>query len=161
MCSFGTTGRDGCPSDGKQGAPVDVEGLSLACSLDNADPEKGIIFSEAYPPETLVDLMEDDDPESVKSHRWRPMRCAVSGENHKLITVGHEPDELFDVAHDPGELDNLIHKEPVMTAELEGLLVDFLFEAETRRPDRWQASRLRLEEDEELVKHLRGLGYLG
>ena len=148
-------------SDGKEGAPVDVEGLSLARSLDKADPEKGIVFCEAYTPETLVALMEDDDPEFVKTYRWRSMRRAVCRENHKLITVGDEPDELFDVIHDPGELDNLIRKEPVMVAELEGLLVDLRFEAEARRPDRWKAARLRFEEDEELAKRLRGLGYLG
>jgi uncharacterized sulfatase len=145
----------------KKGAPADVEGLSLARSLDDADPEKGIVFSEAYPPETLVDLMEDDDPESVKIHRWRSMRRAVCRKNHKLIAVGDEPDELFDVIHDPGELDNLMGKEPAVAAELEELLLDFRLEAEVRRPDRWEAARLYLEEDEELVKHLRGLGYLG
>jgi hypothetical protein len=146
---------------GKEGAPVDVEGLSLARSLDSADPEKGIVFSEAYAPETLVDLMEEDDSESVERYRWRSTRRAVCRENYKLIAVGDEPDELFDVIRDPGELDNLIHKEPVVAAELNGLLAGFLFEAEARRPDRWEATRLRLEEDEELMKHLRGLGYLG
>ena len=89
------------------------------------------------------------------------MRRAVCRGSYKLITVGDEPDELFDVIHDPGELDNLIRKEPVVAAELEGLLADFRFEAEARRPDRWEAARLRLEEDKELVKRLRGLGYLG
>jgi uncharacterized sulfatase len=148
-------------SDGKQRAPVEVEGLSLARSLDEADPEKGIVFSEAYPPETLVDLMEDDDPESVKTSRWRSVRRAVCRANHKLIAVGDEPDELFDVIHDPGELDNLIRQELAVAAELEALLADFRCEAEARRPGMWQASRLRLEEDEELVKRLRGLGYLG
>jgi arylsulfatase A-like enzyme len=148
-------------SRGKEGVPVDVKGLSLARSLGNADPEKGIVFSEAYTPETLVNLMADDDPESIKTGRWRSMRRAVCRENYKLITVGDEPDELFDMIYDVGELDNLIGKEPMVAAELEGLLVDFRFEAESRRPDSWEAARLRLEEDEELTKHLRGLGYLG
>jgi arylsulfatase A-like enzyme len=148
-------------SGGKEGVPMDIEGLSLARSLDNTDPEKGIVFCEAYTPETLVALMEDDDPESVKTHRWRSTRRAVCRENYKLITVGDEPDELFDVIRDPGELDNLVRKEPEVAAELERMLVDFRFEAEARRPEKWEAARLRFEEDKDLVKRLRGLGYLG
>ena len=61
----------------------------------------------------------------------------------------------------PGELDNLMGKEPTVAAELEDLLAGFRLEAKVRRPGRWEADRLCLEEDKELVNHLRGLGYLG
>jgi arylsulfatase A-like enzyme len=146
---------------GSQGAPVDVEGLSLARALDSSDPEAGLVFAEAYTPETLISLMENGDRETIENYRCRLMRRAVYRGNYKLITVGNEPDELFDVINDPEELDNLIGEKPEATAELNELLTEFLTEAETRRPANWEASRLHLDdEDEEILERLRGLGYI-
>jgi uncharacterized sulfatase len=146
--------------DESQGAPVDVEGLSLARALDGSDPEAGLIFAEAYTPETLIALMEKGDRGAIETFRCRLMRRAVYRDNYKLITVGGDPDELFDVINDPGELDNLIGEKPDVAAELNELLTDFLAEAETRCPANWEASRLRLDEDEEILERLRGLGYI-
>jgi hypothetical protein len=88
------------------------------------------------------------------------MRRAVYRDNYKLITVGDEPDELFNVVNDPEELDNLISEKPEVAAELSKLLTEFLAEVETRRPTNWEASRLNLDENEEILDRLRGLGYI-
>jgi len=143
------------------GAPVDVDGLSLSRSVNEADPEEGIVFSEAYTPDTLIALMENEDKEMIDRFRCRSMRRAVYRERYKLITVGGEPDELFDVIDDPGEVNNLIRERPRVAVELYELLVSFVARAKDRQPANWQASRLRLEEDEEVTERLRGLGYLG
>lgn len=143
-----------------QGAPVDVKGLSLSRALEGPDPEAGIVFAEAYTPETLIALMENEDREAIETFRCRLMRRAAYRGNHKLITVGDEADELFDVINDPDELDNLISEKPEVIAELNELLAAFLAEAETRRPANWEASQLCLDEDEELLERLRGLGYI-
>jgi arylsulfatase A-like enzyme len=143
-----------------QGAPVDVEGLSLARALRGPDPEAGIVFTEAYTPETLITLMESENREAIETFRCRLMRRAAYRSNYKLITVGDEPDELFDVINDPGELDNLIGEKPEVMAELNELLIAFLAEVEARRPANWEASRLCLDEDEEFLERLRGLGYI-
>jgi len=143
-----------------QGAPVDVKGLSLARALDSSDLEGGLVFAEAYTPETLITLMENQAREAIETFRCRLMRRAVYRGNYKLITVGGEPDELFDVINDPGELDNLIGEKPDVAAELDELLTGFLAEAKTRCPANWQASRLCLDEDEAILERLRGLGYI-
>jgi len=145
---------------GMQGAPVDMAGLSLARALDGPDPEVGIVFAEAYTPETLIALMESEDPGAIETFRCRLMRRAAYRDNYKLITVGDEPDELFDVVNDPEELDNLISEKPEVAAELSKLLTEFLAEMETRRPTNWEASRLSLDENEEILDRLRGLGYV-
>jgi uncharacterized sulfatase len=148
-------------SEGKvEGAPVDVEGLSLARSAYGADPEGGVVFTEAYTPDTLIALMENDEREAIETFRCRKMRRAAYRGEHKLISVGEEPDELFNVIEDPGELNNLIALRPEVTAELYDLLKGLTLEAETRRPANWEAARQQLVEDQEVAERLRGLGYM-
>jgi uncharacterized sulfatase len=146
---------------GVDGAPVEVERLSLARSTNGSDPEGGIVFAEAHTPDTLIALMENLDPEAIETFRCRQMRRAVLRDRHKLIMVGEQPDELFDVVDDPGELDNLIERQREMTCELEGLIEVAVGHSEARRPARWEAAKRQLLEDEKLAERLRGLGYLG
>jgi len=143
-----------------EGAPVDVEGLSLRSALNGSDPEADTVFAEAYTPHTLIALMQNNDPGMLETFRCRLMRRAAYRGDHKLITVGDEPDELFDVVADPGELDNLIGEKPGETTALSQKLTVFRQEAEMRRPAEWEETRLRLEDDEALMKRLRGLGYI-
>jgi uncharacterized sulfatase len=140
--------------------PIDVEGLSLSQALNGHDKEHGIVFTEAYTPNTLLQLMQAQDPEAIDIYRCHQMRRAVYQENHKLITVGDEPDELFDVIRDPGERENLLAQEPQIAQELDELLETFLIGAESRRPGDGGTNQLDLEEDTELAARLRGLGYI-
>jgi len=142
------------------GAPVDVDGLSLARALSDADPEAGVVFTEAYTPTTLIALMQNEDPKAIEIFRCGQMRRAVYRDNLKLITIGGQPDELFDVVNDPGELTNLIDERPDETAALNELLESFAEAAELRRPANWEAARLRLEDDEAVMERLRRLGYV-
>jgi arylsulfatase A-like enzyme len=141
-------------------APVHIGGLSLASALNGSDLEKGIVFTEAYTPDTLITLMQNDDPEAIDRFRCRSMRRAAYRGPHKLITVGDEPDELFDVRRDPAELDNVIDREASTAKELHELLRHFVSEAKARRPEAWRSARLQIGDDEELAERLRGLGYL-
>ena len=143
-----------------EGAPVDVEGLSLTSTFNGSNPEADAVFTEAYTPHTLIALMENSDPEAIETFRCRSMRRAVYRDNYKLITVGDEPDELFDVVADPGELDNLIDENPGLATELNQLLTDFRTETEARRPTQWEDAQLHLADDEMLLERLRGLGYI-
>jgi arylsulfatase A-like enzyme len=138
---------------------MDIETTSLARTLDGIDPEGGIVFSEAYTPETLLTLIKGEDPKRVEVFRCNLMRRAAYRENYKLITVGDKPDELFDVISDPDEMDNLIAEQPAVTAELDKLLTAFVEEAEMRRPANLEAARLELD-DEQVAERLRGLGYI-
>jgi arylsulfatase A-like enzyme len=139
---------------------VDVSALSLAEALNGSDPEAQAVFTEAYTPDTLIRLMQNEDPETIEFFRCNHMRRAIYRDDYKLINVGGVPDELFNVREDPGELHNLIDQEPKVVAELGARLETFFAEAEARRPADWEATRLRLEEDAELMERLRGLGYV-
>jgi arylsulfatase A-like enzyme len=139
--------------------PVNLTTTSLTRALDGPDPEGGIVFSEAYTPETLIALIKGEEPELIDSFRCRQMRRAAYRGGYKLITVGDKPDELFDVFSDPDELDNLIAEKPKVATELDALLTAFVAEAERRRPANMEAARLRLD-DEQVAERLRGLGYI-
>jgi uncharacterized sulfatase len=143
-----------------EGAPVDVRTWSLARALNGTDPEAGKTFTEAYTPDTLLALMENNDPEAIDTFRCREMRRAVYKDRYKLITVGEQPDELFDVIDDPGERHNVIAGHPQIVDELLHLLSDYVAGAKARRPESWQTERLSLESNKELASRLRGLGYI-
>jgi arylsulfatase A-like enzyme len=147
-------------AQGVEGAPVEVERLSLARSAGGPDPEEGVVFAEAYTPDTLIALMENLDPEAIETFHCREMRRAVIRDSYKLITVGGRPDELFDVLQDPAEVNDLIDERPQLVSELAEILETFAKGAEARRPDSWEAAQLQLEEDSALAERLRGLGYL-
>ncbi len=138
---------------------VTLSTTSLARTLDGTDPEGGIVFTEAYTPETLIALIKGEKPELIDAFRCKQMRRAAYRDSYKLITVGDEPDELFDVINDPDEVDNLIGEKPEMTAELDELLTSFVAAAEKRRPANLEAARLEMD-DEQVAERLRGLGYI-
>jgi uncharacterized sulfatase len=142
------------------GAPVDVEGLSLARSVERVDPEQEMVFAEAYTPDTLLALMESMNRDAIDTFRCRQMRRAVYLGRRKLIMVGNKPDELFDVVDDPGETRNLLDGHLDEAAQLERLLSAFVKQAEERRPANWEATHRLSLDDEAVADRLRALGYI-
>jgi len=142
------------------GAPIDVEGLSLTRSIPGPDPEHGVVFAEAYTPDTLLALMESLNPDAIDTFRCRLMRRAVYSGHRKLITVDDRPDELFDVMDDPDESRNLLSDHPDEVDQLRSILATFVHQAEERRPGNWEASRQLSLDDDALADRLRALGYI-
>jgi uncharacterized sulfatase len=141
-------------------APVDVEGLSLTRAVDRGPAREETVFAEAYTSDTLLALMENEDPTAIDTFRCRSMRRAAYDDRHKLITVDDEPDELFDVLDDPRETRNLLAEHPGKVARLRGALTAFAKDAEDRRPANWEAARRLSLDDEEISGRLRALGYI-
>jgi len=154
VSSFGEWG------DGSERFALDVAGMSLYNALARNVPEPDQVFTEAYVPDTLIALMEAIDFGDDESLRWRESRRAIYWDKYKLIAVGDSPDELFDVVDDPGELVDLLGQHPDIVARLQNSLSKFVQAAESRRPENLQKMRLNLEDDEELLERLRGLGYM-
>jgi uncharacterized sulfatase len=141
-------------------APIDVEGLSLARSTNGGPEVEENVFAEAYTPDTLLALMENETPQAIERFRCRSMRRAAYRGHHKLITVDDQPDELFNVIDDPQETRNLITEHPNKAAQLQAALSSFVEEAKTRRPANWEEARKLSLDDEEIAKRLRALGYI-
>lgn len=145
---------------GTEQAPIDVESLTLTHALNGSAAKEGLVFTEAYTPDTLLALMESEAPASIDQFRCRSMRRAVYDGRHKLITVGDQPDELFDVSEDPQERHNLIGQYPGKAEQLQKALSSFVKEAEARRPANWESARKLSLDSEEISDRLRALGYI-
>ncbi len=146
-------------TEGLDHAPIDVEGLSLTQAI-NGSGARGFVFAEAYTPDTLLTLMENESPAAIDTFRCRSMRRAAYEGRYKLITVGDEPDELFDVIDDPGETRNLASEYPDRVVRLEDALSSFVKDAEARRPANWTSARALSLDNEEVSERLRALGYI-
>ncbi len=139
--------------------PFEVAKLSLARTVEGRDPENGLLLAEAYTPDTLVKVMEMEEPENIDRFRCREMRRAAYRDHHKLISVGGEPDELFDLAADPGELHNHITAHPDIAEELARQIEALVAGAEQRHHHNGNGGQIDLE-DSEVAERLRKLGYL-
>lgn len=150
-------------------ALMDVEHLSLTQCLNGSSPVdveqangavEDVVFAEAYAPDTLLALMENQNPDAIETFRCRSMRRAAYRDRYKLITVDDEPDELFDVLDDPSETRNLLAEQPDQAAQLQNVLSAFVQESEARRPANWEKARQVSLDDEEIAERLRALGYI-
>jgi uncharacterized sulfatase len=141
-------------------APIDLERLSLTGALDPRPEQEETVFAEAYTPDTLLALMENENPAAIDTFRCRLMRRAVYDDRHKLITVGDEPDELFDVIDDPKERQNLLAEYPDKVADLRSALTALAEVATARRPANWEAARKVSLDDKAISDRLRALGYI-
>jgi uncharacterized sulfatase len=141
-------------------APIEIEELRLTRALDPRSSQPEVVFAEAYTPDTLLTLMENENPGAIDTYRCRSMRRAAYDGRHKLITVGDEPDELFDVIADPQETRNLLSECPGKVVQLHNALSDFTKDAASRRPANWEAARRLSLDDREISDRLRALGYI-
>ena len=148
------------PEETLDQAPIDIEGLSLTTDLNGSAPQESMVFAEAYTPDTLLTLMENENPTAIDAFRCRSMRRAAYEGRHKLITVGDQPDELFDLVDDPRETHNILDQYPEKADRLHEALVNFAKQAEERRPTNWEAKRKVDLDNEEIAERLRALGYI-
>ncbi len=140
---------------------TDVKQLNLLRTVQGNDPEHELVFVEAYAPNTFLSMMETHTPQLIESFYCRLNRRAVVQKTKKLVRIDGVQDELFDLATDPQELHDLATEYTTITKKLAGKLDAFMTQVIARRPDTWQTHHsLNLEEDENLMNQLRGLGYI-
>lgn len=122
----------------------------------DSDPEGGTAFSEATPPQNVLNLLKRRQPELVRQHALDVPRRAVCHSRYKLIANG-ERRELYDLHADPQEQLNLSTVLPERVAELDELLDDFVRGASAVAHVAEQA----ISTDDPLVRRrLHDLGYL-
>lgn len=134
--------------------------LSLRRELD-ADPPTDPVWAEAYPPITLLKLIESRDPEALEAFACRSVRRALYDGAAKLITVDGAPAELYDTAVDTAERADRIAADPDRTAALAAQLRALLTAAQSRHPQHIGArTQVHPEQDKALSERLRRLGYI-
>jgi uncharacterized sulfatase len=147
---------------GSERSAADV--LTLLRTVSGADPERGTAFSEIYPPLNFLRAIERHWPDLIESHRCTSLRRAIveldgEGAARKLIRVDGQPDELFDVSSDSRELNNLLPGQSagvqIMSQKLNMMAAVAKAQHESLRSGDEVAV-----EDEKVLHHLRGLGYI-
>ncbi|MBZ0301948.1 MAG: hypothetical protein K8J31_19525, partial [Anaerolineae bacterium] len=136
---------------------ADVANLSLVRATNGRpDPERGIAFSEAFPPSTFLNVLEHRNPPLIDRLRLRLVRRGVYDGVHKLTTVHDQVEELFDTARDPAEVRNIAADEPDVTQRLQARLAQFVHNSEAQRPGANGFGEV----DDAVLDNLRALGYI-
>ena len=141
---------------------VDVGQLSLTQTVNGHDPEEGFAFVEAYPPSSILTILEKHAPQSIDRFHCTVKRWALYRDQHKLVRLDGVQDELYNLADNPAEDQNIINEYPHEAQELSNKLKSFVTQAIARQPDSWQnkQSLNNIENDESILKQLRALGYI-
>lgn len=134
--------------------------LSLLESINGPDPESNTAYSEVYPPLNFAKAVQHRQPELLDRFRCLATRKAVVKDNYKLIQVSDRSDELFDLSLDPSEMANIMAEQPDETSNLADDLQQLANEVRAQSETLAAGITLDLESDEQLVKRLRGLGYI-
>lgn len=141
---------------------ANVEGLSLTRSLNGKpDTEGGLVFSEAFPPQTFLSVMRHRNPSLIDKLRLTQVRRGVYEGQHKLTVVGSQVEGLYDVAQDPFETQDLYHGSTnghgALATALQRKITSFVQVAENARADGVPATG---KMDDDIVDDLRALGYI-
>lgn len=122
-----------------------------------SDPDGGVVFAEGVPSSNVLHLVKKFRPELVRERRYDLTRRAVIQGADKLILTGNERRELYDVVQDPAELHNLSAQETGRVDMLRERILQF----ESDMADAaLTAGRISAQDDPQLRRQLRALGYL-
>jgi uncharacterized sulfatase len=130
----------------------DVQRLSLASSLGDADPEGSTAFSEAHPAQTLLRILERQAPDMVAALQLAQVRRSITQGDHKVLLVGDQLEAAYHLALDPAEQHNLLPQSPPWAQPLA--------DAVRRTAAVPAASAPPRDFSPEVLENLRALGYM-
>lgn len=139
---------------------TDVSRLSLAQNAQGKDPEADTVFVEAYPPSSILTILEKHAPAAIEAFHCTTKRWAAYQSQYKLVRIDGVRDELYDLAINPAEDKNIIDRFPAKANALGTKLKSFITQALVRRPDSWRENQSLNLNDENILKQLRALGYI-
>jgi arylsulfatase A-like enzyme len=136
---------------------TDVTALSLARATNGKpDPENGLVFAEAFPPETFVYVLKHRQPQLIDQLSLRQVRRGAYKDAHKLAVVADRVEGLFNVAQDPAETQNIAATQPDRADELQTQIDAFVQNAQAARVDHALAGQI----SDDMLDNLRALGYI-
>lgn len=139
---------------------ANTHGLSLARFLNgshpHSDPDAGRAYSEAFPPATLLSLLERRSPHLIERLHLRDTRRGVYAGDYKLALVGQSVEGLYDLAADPTETRDIAAEHAQQADALRDDITAMVAHAERFRAD----GAAFAEVDDTVKSHLRALGYI-
>ncbi len=127
-----------------------IEALTLAPAANRQPDVEPVARSEAFAPNTALSVLQHRSPALIERLGLRDLRRAVVQDGWKLILRGEAPEALYDLDRDPAEADNRLATEPERARVLQAAAApaEPIVDAETA------------EHDEQVLEHLRMLGYI-
>jgi arylsulfatase A-like enzyme len=125
-------------------------------AIHDAHPE--YVFSEAYPPNSLIIIMEKYASDLINRFHSRETRWAIYNQPYKLIRTNNVRDDIYDFIIDPEEI-HALSQETLSYYQLSSELENFLMSAQYRGSGLSLDSTTNLD-DKTVMERLRNLGYL-
>lgn len=136
-------------------AGVAEDELSLSSVMGGGgDVEANSTFSEAIPPQTMVNLLKRRQPEWIERFGLNHTRRAIYADDLKLVTIGEQIEGVFNVAHDPAETVNIAHQHDV--GKLQTQLETFVQETSDLQVELKHIGMI----TDDMMANLRSLGYV-
>lgn len=140
--------------------PSEVHGLTLLQTIQGRDPELSTAFAEVYPPLNYAKALRLRLPGMLERLRCMELRRTVVRDELKLIQLSEWPDAMFDLATDPLECEDVLSDRPAEAEALSKLIDEFVRLTELQREHLAAGATLELDDDDQLLQRLRGLGYV-
>jgi len=136
---------------------ANVAELSLLRATNGAkDTEGGLVFSEAFPPTTFLNVIEHRNPALIEKLHLRQVRRGVYDGSHKLTVVHDRVEALYDVASDPAETRDVSGGQAALVADLQDKLNNFVKVTERENGDSDSFGDV----DDSILDNLKALGYI-
>lgn len=138
---------------------ADVRGLSLLSANGvETDREGGLAFTEAFPPLSLLHVVEHRSPQLIERLQLRKVRRAAYFSSYKLLLADDQIEALYDVDEDGAERAALNANHPALARvamELAGEVGAFIARTQQAHGQAGVG-----EVDDEVMENLRSLGYV-
>jgi hypothetical protein len=133
----------------------------LCNKTDPYEKKSREVFSESFPPENVIKILENQAPDLINRFKVRStFRAAFDGQGNKYIRADGFADELLKIAFDSSGKQSIEQSENEQTEEVLSQALDrFLEVTKSRQPENWTRSGVKIDDDL-LRKRLRNLGYL-
>ncbi len=137
-------------------------GITPRLSLGNKNGSNGRprarAFSEAYPPDNVINIMRKQAPDLIDTFHTQSIQRAAFSQTHKLIRIEGQHNLLFDLRADAQEM----HPAPADTEQATHLneLLDNFVNAAVARQSTHAVDEVPSPEDEAVLERLRALGYI-
>jgi arylsulfatase A-like enzyme len=137
-----------------------VDELSLRTSAGRRIPANELVISEAYSPTNFVSVIERRDPEVLVPFQCLSLWRAAYRDSDKVIAIDGEPEKYYRLDQDPGEQQNLANAVDG-APELFSRLSSFLDSQQEYAHATHHGGDYSKDEEAEIERQLRGLGYMG
>ena len=135
---------------------ANVTTLSMKQVHNQTHAEYDMAFTEAFPPQTFLQVLQHRAPETIDRLQLTLVRRAIYHQQHKLLLRDNQTEALFNVQQDPLEQTNLREEQPQTSDLLRTLISPLIRDIDANGENQVTPDTV----SPEVVENLRALGYI-